>query len=75
MVRKLTPGTTVAIQARLNYLRGRKNALDQLILCLERYSLYKHPKLSRIPRKRAESLIEADREAAAIFAKCRILAP
>jgi len=38
-----SPETPGAIQAKLAYLRLRKIALDELILCLERYSVYEVP--------------------------------
>ncbi len=37
MLRKTTPETTVAIQTELTYLRNRKQVIDELIVCLERY--------------------------------------
>jgi hypothetical protein len=42
-----SPEAPGAIQARLAYLRLRKTALDELILSLERYSVYQLP----APRK------------------------
>jgi hypothetical protein len=42
-----SPEAPGAIQARLAYLRLRKTALDELILSLERYSVYELP----TPRK------------------------
>ena len=42
-----SPKAPGAIQARLAYLRLRKAALDELILSLERYSVYELP----TPRK------------------------
>ena len=38
-----SPDAPGAIQARLVYLRLRKAALDELILALERYSVYELP--------------------------------
>jgi hypothetical protein len=38
-----SPEAPGAIQARLAYLRLRKAALDELILSLERYSVYEIP--------------------------------
>jgi hypothetical protein len=38
-----SPEAPGAIQARLAYLRLRKAALDELILSLERYSVYELP--------------------------------
>jgi hypothetical protein len=38
-----SPEAPGAIQARLVYLRLRKAALDELILALERYSVYELP--------------------------------
>jgi hypothetical protein len=38
-----SPDIPGAIQARLVYLRLRKTALDELILALERYSVYEIP--------------------------------
>jgi hypothetical protein len=47
-----SPEAPGAIQVRLAYLRLRKAALDELILSLERYSIYELP----VPRKpKAES--------------------
>ncbi len=43
MVPKHTPETLVAIQARLTYLRNRKRTLDELIICLERYTAEEKP--------------------------------
>jgi hypothetical protein len=39
-----SPEAPGAIQARLAYLRLRKAALDELILSLERYSVYELPR-------------------------------
>ena len=44
-----SPEAPGAIQARLVYLRLRKAALDELILALERYSVYELP-----PRRKAQ---------------------
>ena len=41
MVRQ-PPPSPAAIQAELAYLRTRKAALDELILCLERYYVINH---------------------------------
>ena len=51
MVPKHTPETPGVIQARLTQLRVRKAVLDDLIFCLERYSIYKFPELRRLPGK------------------------
>ncbi|HTB10054.1 MAG TPA: hypothetical protein VK752_00710 [Bryobacteraceae bacterium] len=40
---RYSPEAPGAIQARLAYLRLRKAALDELILSLERYSVYELP--------------------------------
>jgi hypothetical protein len=45
-----SPEVPGAIQARLAYLRLRKIALDELILSLERYSVYELP-----PSRKARS--------------------
>jgi hypothetical protein len=52
-----SPEAPGAIQARLAYLRLRKTALDELILSMERYSIYElptprkaKPELKRPPR-------------------------
>ncbi len=38
MVKKSSPDTSGAIQARIAYLLNRRAALDELILCMERYT-------------------------------------
>jgi len=38
MLQVVPPETPTAIQERLAYLQTRKAALDELILCLERYA-------------------------------------
>jgi hypothetical protein len=43
-----SPETPGAIQAKLAYLRLRKAALDELILSLERYSVYELPQARKI---------------------------
>jgi hypothetical protein len=43
-----SPEPPGAIQARLAYLRLRKAALNELILCLERYSVYELPKRRKV---------------------------
>jgi hypothetical protein len=45
-----SPEASGAIQARLAYLRLRKAALDELILSLERYSVYQLPKPQKLRR-------------------------
>jgi hypothetical protein len=40
---KSSPETPGVIQAKLAHLRGRREALDELILCLERYVVYEAP--------------------------------
>ena len=59
-----SPEASGAIQARLAYLRLRKAALDELILSLERYSVYQLPqpqklKLRPQPETRAPRLAGA----------------
>ena len=59
-----SPEAPGAIQARLAYLRLRKAALDELILSLERYSVYqipvsRKPKFERQPQERAPRLAGA----------------
>jgi hypothetical protein len=44
---KYSPEAPGAIQVRLAYLRLRKAALDELILSLERYSVYELPSAKR----------------------------
>jgi hypothetical protein len=56
MVRKNVPENPGVIQALLTHLRDRKAALNDLIFCLERYSIYKFPQPRRSPGKqRAET--------------------
>jgi hypothetical protein len=43
MLPKNTPETLVAIQVKLAYLRNRKRVLNDLIACLERYSVHEVP--------------------------------
>jgi len=43
-----SPDSLGAIQARLAYLRLRKAALDELILSLERYSVYELPPVRKV---------------------------
>jgi hypothetical protein len=43
-----SPEAPGAIQARLAYLRLRKAALDELILSLERYSVYEIPPVRKV---------------------------
>ena len=43
MVPKTTPETSAVIQTKLTHLREKREALDELILCLERYSVYHSP--------------------------------
>jgi hypothetical protein len=59
-----SPEAPGAIQTRLAYLRLRKAALDDLILSLERYSIYQihtpeKPKLGPQPQTRAPRLAGA----------------
>ena len=46
-----SPEAPGAIQAKLAYLRLRKAALDELILSLERYSVYQLPPPRKLPRQ------------------------
>jgi hypothetical protein len=50
MIPKTPPETSGAIRARLAYLRNRKAALDETILCLERYEKYCLPLTGRAPQ-------------------------
>jgi hypothetical protein len=43
-----SPDVPGAIQAKLAYLRLRKAALDELILSLERYSVYELPQARKV---------------------------
>jgi hypothetical protein len=43
-----SPESPGAIQAKLAYLRLRKAALDELILSLERYSVYELPQARKV---------------------------
>jgi hypothetical protein len=43
MISKYSPGAPGAIQAKLQHLRNRRQALDELILSMERYSVYELP--------------------------------
>ena len=43
-----SPDAPGAIQAKLAYLRLRKAALDELILSLERYSVYELPQARKV---------------------------
>ena len=43
-----SPEAPGAIQAKLAYLRLRKAALDELILSLERYSVYELPRARKV---------------------------
>jgi hypothetical protein len=40
---KRSPETPGVVQAKLTHLRKRREALDELILCLERYVVYQAP--------------------------------
>ncbi len=46
-----SPETPAAMQARLTYLRNRKRVLDELIVCLERYSADAIPPPRRFPTR------------------------
>jgi hypothetical protein len=59
-----TPDAPAAIQARLAYLRDRKQVLDELIGCLERYSVHQIP-VRRPPRGRIRAAGEVRRLAGA----------
>jgi hypothetical protein len=50
-----SPESLGVIQAKLTHLRARKAALDELILCMERYSVYK-----LAPRRRSTGKVRAD---------------
>jgi len=39
------------VQVKLKHLRNRKAALDELILCMERYTLYQMPAVLKKPVK------------------------
>jgi hypothetical protein len=43
-----TPGD---VQIKLKHLRNRRAALDELILCMERYTLYQMPAMLKKPVK------------------------
>jgi hypothetical protein len=59
-----SPEAPGAIQARLAYLRLRKAALDELILSLERYSVYELPTPKKA-KPEAPSQVRAPRLAGA----------
>jgi|HubBroStandDraft_1064217.scaffolds.fasta_scaffold2888916_1 hypothetical protein len=60
-MRRKNPALPAVIQARIEHLQSRKAVVDDLILCLERYSTYRRPLRRRYLEKSGREKSESEK--------------